>query len=148
MRRYSITPLVEALRLEPGQSVARALNVGGTALTTMTICGLEERTAERLAVRAGLSPYDLWPEMLDQAIAEVERECAADDCTVTFLPPAKVPGKRYCSATCRRRVQRRAQYRQDPEFRERVKEQMRRYYRETRDYQLKRARKARARTAA
>lgn len=141
-RRYGLGRVVE--RLEPGTSVPRALGVSSKVLIDYAVLGLTERQAERLAVRLGVDPYQCWPEMLDEAIAEVERECAAVDCAVRFVPPAKAPHKRFCSSTCRRREQRREQYRRDPEFRERVRAQMRRYYAETRDYQVSRARKNRA----
>jgi hypothetical protein len=88
---------------------------------------------------------ELFPELLDAAMAEVERECEAPDCTERFVPPARVPHKRFCSKTCKSRTQRRRKYREDPEFRARVIEGARRYYQETRDYQ--RARQQRVRDA-
>lgn len=139
-RRLSITPLVEALNLAPGESVSRALGISGSALTAYTTCGMEERTADRLAARAGFVSWVLWPELLEDAIEDVTRECEADDCNRTFVPPSRAPFKRFCTPACRKRVQRREQYRNDPSFRERVLGDMKRYYEETRTYQVKRAR--------
>lgn len=139
-RRFSITPLVEALNLEPGASVSRALGVSGTRLASFAEFGVDERTAERLAVRAGFVPYLIWPELMDQAIADLEKVCAADDCDERFVPPLRQPYKRFCTARCKTRQQRRDQYRNDPVFREKAKASMRRYYAETREWQVKRSR--------
>lgn len=102
-RRYPIAPLVAALGLDAGASVSRALNISGSRLTTYAVCGIDERAAERLAVRAGLVPYEVWPEMLDQAIAELELVCAAQGCDETFIQLHGGPRRRFCTRRCKSR---------------------------------------------
>jgi predicted sulfurtransferase len=62
--------------------------------------GLSEAKADRWAVRLGRLAYEVWPEMVDEAIAELEQECAAPDCTERFVAPPKAWNKRYCSSRC------------------------------------------------
>lgn len=73
--------------------------------------GVSALQADRLAQRIHLDPYQLWPEMLDAAIAEVERQCAAEACTNTFTLKARAPHQRFCSSNCRAREGERARYR-------------------------------------
>lgn len=109
--------------------------------------GLTRTMAERLAEAAGYVPYEVWPELLDETIAAMERECAAEDCTSRFIPPAKAPNKRFCSTTCKARTLRRRRYQTDLVFRDRTKASWRRYYSETRDWQVARSRRNRAEAA-
>lgn len=139
-RPYQLAPLVARLGLEPGESVARALGTSGATIARWATHGMSERTAERLAVEARLDPYLVWPEMLDVAIAEVERECAAEGCTNRFVPPLRVPGKKFCHRNCKNRTLQRERYHSDADYRERKKTASRRYYSETREWQVARVR--------
>lgn len=98
--------------------------------------GLSRLTADRAAVAAGYLPYLIWPDWLDDSIAAVEaedaansRECAAEDCDRMFLAG---PSQRFCSKRCQRRAaetrrrptkrardiaQRKDRYARDPEHR-------------------------------
>lgn len=138
-RRYAITPLVEAMRLEPGASVSRALGISGSKLTDYAVLGMDERTAERLAVRAGFPAVSVWPEMLDQAIADIERECEAPDCSETFVPKFRGAHRRFCCDNCRERTRMRRTYQEDAEARERKKAAQRRYDGEVREAARRRA---------
>lgn len=114
-RRYSLVDLVEAMRLEVGASVTRALNISGQQLERYALHGMERNTAERLAERAGFIPYEVWPDLLLDLIAEQERECAADDCTERFIPGWRGGQNRvYCSPRCGARMHMR-RYRQTEE---------------------------------
>lgn len=95
--------------------MSRALGISGSTLTTYTVNGIDERTADRLAARAGFVAWALWPELLDDAIAEIEKTCAADGCEVTFVPPANNPRKKWCSHRCKARMQQRKKYTEKPE---------------------------------
>lgn len=136
-RRYPFQALVDVMGCAPSTALRR-LGVSGREGATYLERGVTLRVADRLAIRAGFDLYAIWPEALNDAIADVERECAADDCTEVFVPPARVPHKKFCSKTCKSRDQRRRRYREDVAYRDRVKASMRRYYEETRDYQLRR----------
>lgn len=106
--------------------------------------GVTELVADRMAARFGLVAYEVWPEILDDAITDMERVCAAAGCTTRFVPPARVPNKVFCSTACKSRSQRTRRYWEDEAFRERVKAASRRYYEETRDWQIERHRRIRA----
>ena len=138
-RRYSLTPLVEAMRLNEGQSPARALGMSGTRFTTYAVNGVTEPVAERLALRAGFVPYEVWPEMLTHAIEDVSRTCAADDCEVTFVPgPRGGKNRRYCSPTCGARMHMR-RYRQTETGKQKNREYVARYKAEAREAARRRA---------
>lgn len=134
-RRYSITPLVEAMHLAPGACMARALNVSGTRLASFVEFGIDEKTADRLAARSGFVAWQVWPEMLDEAIDDLTVECEADGCPTTFVPPALKWGqkrRRYCSRNCQLRHNKRLRYQSRPEVAERQREAVRRYKAEVR----------------
>lgn len=137
-RRYSLTPLVEAMNLEPGASVARELRISGATLQTFTTFGMDERAAERLAVRAGFVPYLVWPEW----IREAEVECEAPDCPVTFVKKWRGAHRRFCSDTCRDRTGSRKRYAERPELRERKRAKVRVYEAEVREARARRERRA------
>lgn len=137
--KYALTPLVEALTLAPGASVARVLNVSGQRLASFAEYGIEERTAERLAVRAGFHPSVIWTEWFDDAIAELERECEAPDCPVRFVLKWRGAHRRFCSDTCRDRTGSRRRYAERPELRERKRAKVRQYEAEVREARMRRA---------
>lgn len=123
--------------VEPGDDrKAEVLGVSRQTLRRWRRDGVPEQQTGKVAQAVGRVDFEVWPELLP----EVEKVCEADDCTTRFLPPLRVPYKRFCSSNCKRRQQRRDQYRNDPAFRERTKQAMRRYYEETREWQVKRSR--------
>lgn len=107
--------------------------------------GVTATKTEVIAKALGYLDYEVWPEMLEEAIAVVERECAAEDCAERFVPPARAPRKQYCSPTCQKRIQGRKQYRKhrdrilasvaqyDAEARELKRRYSRSYYRRNRE---------------
>lgn len=114
MTRY---PLSRLLALMGGNlsEKYRTLRISGSTVQDYRRNGVSARVADSLAVRAGFDPYVVWPELLDDAIAAEERECAAPDCTVRFVPGPKAGKKRFCSRTCYMRVSERLRYRANPE---------------------------------
>lgn len=111
-KKYPIAPLLAAMKC--GQGVAaRRTKTSGREWKRYLAEGVTERVADRLATRAGFVVYEIWPEILDDAIASMERECAADGCDETFLPPLRVPYKVFCSRRCKTREWKRAEYQRD-----------------------------------
>jgi hypothetical protein len=82
--RYPLQALVAASGLTEAE-LGRRVGLSGSTLKHVREHGLAERSADRYAVRAGMVPSAVWPELLEQAIADVTRECASSDCTNTFL---------------------------------------------------------------
>ena len=89
--------------------------------------GLSQKMAERCAATLGLLDHEVWPELLEDAIAEVQRAC--ETCGAVFVLTRS--DKRFCSANCRNRsaaamakqrersrVYARERYASDPEYRE------------------------------
>lgn len=104
--------------------------------------GLTRERAERLAEAAGYLPYEVWPELLDDTIVELEVECAAGDCIERFVPPPTGRGQkrqRYHSPQCQRRWNRRRKYQTDPVAAEIRRERNRRYRAEVKELQARRA---------
>lgn len=100
--------------------------------------GVTEAIADRLAVAAGYHPFEVWPEMLEDAAAE--RRC--DRCGGGFVPVRRA--QRWCSPRCRvfnaQAAHLRRRRRNDPAWAEQQRQRSRRYYRETADYQRAQAR--------
>lgn len=125
--RYPLEPLASAM----GETVAaacRLLGVSGSVQQEYRRRGVTERVADRLAVRAGLHAYEVWPEMVDHHIAACSIECADERCSELFLP---VNGnQRFCSERCQKRANGRRyvrrRYQSDPEFAEARREDSRR----------------------
>lgn len=126
--RYPLQALVAASGLTEAE-LGRRVGLSGSTLKHVREHGLAERSADRYAVRAGMVPSAVWPELLEQAIADVTRECASSDCTNTFLLDVGGKGgtrRRYCSATCKSRETVRAS-RARPGALDRAREYQRRY---------------------
>lgn len=137
--RYPLQALADHY---PGQSiraVCAQLKVSGSTYDAYMCHGVLAKTADMLAARAGLPAYSIWPEMIDELIAESELTC--DECGQRFLRPSlhgRTP--KYCSAACRNKPARRAymaRRRQDPEFVAQERAYRRNYYLETRGYALR-----------
>lgn len=138
-RRYPLQPLADHFPGLPLRAVCEQLKVSGSTYEAYLCHGVLAKTADMLAARAGIPTYSVWPEMIDDLIAESSLTCA--ECGDRFLRPALYgrPPK-YCGAVCRRRVARRAyiaRKRQDPAYREKERAQKRAYYAETREYSLR-----------
>lgn len=172
MRRYPWAPLRQRLfatlgtHREAGGSVqqvgvpsmAAYLEVPLGRVQSWTRRGLTRDHAEDAAARLGEHPYVLWPEMRDDDIADAEaalRTCAAEDCTVRFVPTSH--RQHYHQPKCRdrqkarrwrrsdkgREAQRRR--RQRPEVAELNRQRRRAYYAENAEYERARQRRYDAR---
>lgn len=140
-RRYPLEPFLQLT----GWSLNRIETIapcGGDEHRLRNERGVTERIADRIACAAGWHPHEIWPEMLDHAIADLpDRACAASDCTERFVP---TNGKqRYCSRNCQSRVWQRRRYATDEAFRRSEIERRRRTYRQHHDYELARQRRYR-----
>lgn len=72
MRRYPLAPLLEAMRCTLSQASKR-LGIGGPEYRRYADEGLSRETAERKALRAGLHPYEVWPDMADHDLEDAEQ---------------------------------------------------------------------------
>lgn len=133
MKRYPLAPLADLMHLSENQALEK-LKVGGSTGGTYRREGLSAAAAERLAERAGFHPFEVWPELRDDVLAGVERECANAGCGARFLPYRD--GMHFhCSARCRDAASSRrflARRREDPAFRERERARARAYRAEVR----------------
>lgn len=139
--RYPLAPLMEAAGIETMLELRRLFPMNGTEYRRVLDDGLSEHQADRWAVKLGLVPWLVWCEW-------ATRPCAAEDCDTAFMP--KQAHQRFCCTSCSSRQRRRDRYRTDPAYRERRREDARRYYEQCGDYvrARNRAAKARARSAA
>lgn len=71
-RRYAIDPLVAALRATSMTNAARELGVSGSTIRRYLSDGIARDTAERYASRAGFHPYEVWPEMISDDLADAD----------------------------------------------------------------------------
>lgn len=70
--RYPFAPLAAAMGLTE-HAAAVALGLSGSTQQDYRRRGVTEQVADRLAVRAGLVPYEVWPSMLDDAVDAAEQ---------------------------------------------------------------------------
>lgn len=70
-RRYPLRPLLKAMDLTL-QEAAVQLGISGATRNRLRDEGLTEKQADRYAVRAGLHPWTLWPEMEQHAFADAQ----------------------------------------------------------------------------
>lgn len=124
MKRYPLAPLVESTGLSEA-AFARSVGLSGSTLKWARQKGLTEEAADRYSCRAGLVPWLIWSDWLD----DLELECADEKCRARFVPKRK--GMRYCTLQCGKRASDRAakrrRYREDPEFAAAEREKARRY---------------------
>lgn len=107
MKRYPVEPLVAFSGLGLDE-FRRRLSISGTTWVDVRENGVSPDRADRWAVKLGVDAYVVWPEMLDDVIQEASRECAAPDCTETFVPAFPERRKRlYCSRRCKSRISKR-----------------------------------------
>lgn len=129
--RLDPAPLLAQFPGETGEAIAGKLGVTRRTIERWKSGGnVDPKLADALAVKAGTHAFVLWPELAEQAVADVERVCEATGCDVTFLPVRRT--RRFCSDRCRARMARpreraaqRERYRTDPEFRARKQAQVR-----------------------
>jgi hypothetical protein len=76
VNRYPFAPLAAAMQLSEAHA-CRVLNLSGSTAVEYRRRGLTRRVADRLAVAAGLHPYEVWPEMVDDDIADTQAAEAA-----------------------------------------------------------------------
>jgi hypothetical protein len=77
--------------------LARRVGVSSRTVHRWRHEGLSEVNADRCAAALGMVAYELWPEMMDRAIGEVEKRCVR--CGRSFLPNRAF--QKYCRASCR-----------------------------------------------
>lgn len=130
-RRYALEPLADAMAMSL-DAACKQLGVSGSTQQEYRQRGVTVRVADRLACQAGFHPALIWPTWHDDALADAEVECAADDCTTRFVP--NNPRQRYCQERCYKRQWQRDRYRNDPEWREHKRAQKARYNAETAEY--------------
>lgn len=135
MKRYPLAALVEAAGMSEAE-LGRRVGLSGSSLTKARRDGLIESAADRYACRAGLVPWLVWSDWLE----DLSVECAERSCSVTFVPSRK--GHSYCSKVCFRREWQRVRYHADPAFAASKIESARSYYRENGDYVRKRQRRS------
>lgn len=131
--QYPFAPLVEAMGCSENQAIQR-LRVSGKSGQLYRREGMSEKVADRMAIRAGLHPYEVWPDMAERVLADAEIACADPKCDQRFIPTRK--SHRFCSTRCAHRThsreRQRERYQTDPEFRELKKARDRVYRAENR----------------
>ncbi len=137
MKRYPLGPLLDLMGMSQNQACA-ALGLSGSTQQEYRRDGVTERVADRLAVKAGFLPYEVWPEIADDAIASVEVPCARHDCDGRFVP-ARCDQLR-CSPRCAAIIRQR-RLRARPEGAERARQSAARYRAENPDYERSRRRR-------
>lgn len=128
-RRYPLEPLRSAVGASSINAMLRRLGVSGSTEQDYRRNGVSEKVADRLAARSGLVAYEVWPEMVDRAIADVQLTCQHTKCGATFVP--EHAGQLYCQPVCggRERARRHAarRYRSDAIYAERKRAERREY---------------------
>ena len=105
--------LFRADRSSSDKNRAELLGTNRTQILRWRRYGILPDRAERCAERLGFIGYEVWPELLTDAIAAEERVCA--DCPTRVLPDKRNPHQRFCSHNCQKRSQMRARYRSIPD---------------------------------
>lgn len=101
-RRYPVEPLCSWL----GMSLSQAcLTVGlsGSTQKAARCHGLSRQSVDTVSAKLRVHPSEIWPEVVDHDIEDHQVECAADNCTVRFMPA--YPWQKFCSTRCRRRTE-------------------------------------------
>jgi hypothetical protein len=119
--RYPIEPLLALMDGTPSEALAR-LKVSGSTQQEYLERGVSERVGDRLAIRAGLHPYVVWPEMADAVEIDGPTTLAEEQA-------ARVDARRL-----KRNAQERARYAASAEQRAKKQAHNRRYYEECGEY--------------
>jgi hypothetical protein len=136
--RYSLHDLCVAAGITIGEA-PRVLAFGGAEYARWRDEGMTREVAERKALKVGLPPYSVWPEMVDHDLGLLP-VCEADHCEERFVP-AIVSGpkrQRFCSARCRKRMRMR-RYRSKPGVPAQMAAYQRRYRTEVAELARRRA---------
>lgn len=123
---YRFSSLAEAMG-ESETHTFRRLRVNGARRQIILEDGIDIDQAERWALKLGMHPFEVWPEMVNEALLAGTKACAA--CGGPFVPSR--PSHVYCCHNCRVRVGMRRR-RLDPEIRARELQARRRYAAESR----------------
>lgn len=134
-RRYSLEPFLTLTSWTYSQ-IQDVAACNGTEWRLRQTDGVTEYVADRIATAAGYHPHEVWPEMLDHAIADLGTQCA--ECGDPFAPTRA--GHRFCSRNCQQRHNDRRRYQTDPTERERVRARRRRRYAANAEYERARER--------
>lgn len=67
--KYPFAPLAKAMCMTEAQA-CRELGISGSTQQEYRSVGMSEKVADRMAVKAGLHAFDIWPEMVEHAIAD------------------------------------------------------------------------------
>lgn len=135
MTRYPFAPLAEAMAIPlvsihgPARtaeaSAARELGISGRTAQQYRREGMSAVVAERMALKAGWHPANIWPDWYDSELVE----CADRSCSVQFVPARA--NHRFCSPLCCQRTLKRtaykARYASDPAFRESERQKSQEY---------------------
>lgn len=116
----------------PFKQACEQLGISGRTRIQYRDHGMSELVADRMAGKAGLVAYEVWPDMLDRAIEAVTRTCAG--CGEDFVPWRR--DQKCCSRKCGSRARDRSheaeaerrRYHTDPAKRARRLETRRAYY--------------------
>lgn len=140
-RRYSLEPFFALTRwtMRDIQDIAAC---NGSEWKIRKERGVTEPIADRIACAAGWHPHEVWPEMLDDAIADLpDRTCP--ECEQQFIPN-RPSVQRFCSKLCYRRHHARETNRRrraNPVEQAKNRERRRRYYAENAEYERARERR-------
>lgn len=74
--RYDFGRLARVMGLSE-YAAGVALGIDESSLTLYRRVGMTELAADRIAVRAGFHPWNVWPEMVEHAIAWDRARCAS-----------------------------------------------------------------------
>lgn len=145
-RRYPLEPLFDAMHLTPA-AACRLLRVSGSVEQEYRRRGVTEVVADRLAARAHLATYAVWPEMIDHAIEDAETNRLARQAARArhrYETDAEYRARRLAGARAYKEATRRAQAaynaRYRAENRDRIAARQRAHYQENRDRILARQR--------
>lgn len=97
MKRYPLDPLFTLMGETPSQA-CKILGLSGSTQQEYRTRGVTEKVADRLAAKAGMLAYEVWPEMVDDIIGSSEQECARPDCGNRFIPTRS--DQAACSRVC------------------------------------------------
>lgn len=126
MKRYPLQNLIDAAGITGANELStaelgRRLGMPYNTLQRARRRGLVESAADRWACRLGFVPWLVWPEWIDDVIADCEVVCADEFCGGRFVP--KRGNQKYCDPRCAHRVAKRnyarRKYQTDPEVRAR-----------------------------
>lgn len=131
---YPLEPLLAKMGNPTAGPASRALGISGDSFKRYQANGLTEDQADRLAVRAGFHPLEVWDDW-DTAVEYVP-DAICPECGEGF--DRGVWNQVYCSKRCKDRVNARRWY-ADDEFRQRKVEANRAYRREVREIRARRS---------